>query len=58
MDNEKNLYVTDKEKHEVRRYSVGDTIGTVVAGGYGQGAHSYKLDNPTYVVLMKIIPST
>ncbi|CAF1219948.1 unnamed protein product [Rotaria sp. Silwood1] len=37
MDENGSLYVNDDEKHEVRRYKIGDTQGTVVAGGNGKG---------------------
>ncbi|CAF4679197.1 unnamed protein product, partial [Rotaria sp. Silwood2] len=37
MDDNGCLYVVDNKKHEVRRYKIGDTKGTVVAGGNGQG---------------------
>ncbi|CAF5130685.1 unnamed protein product, partial [Rotaria sp. Silwood1] len=32
MDDNGSLYVVDYEKYEVRRYQIGDTKGTVVAG--------------------------
>ncbi|CAF1450049.1 unnamed protein product, partial [Rotaria magnacalcarata] len=38
MDEQRYLYVSDYEKHEVRRYKFGENIGTLVAGGNGQGA--------------------
>ncbi|CAF3228294.1 unnamed protein product [Rotaria sp. Silwood2] len=43
------LYVTDIGKHEVRRYKVGDTEGTVVAGGNGCGNRPDQLSSPYYV---------
>jgi sugar lactone lactonase YvrE len=43
------LYVCDKEKHEVRRWRVGETHGIVVAGGNGEGDHLNQLNYPTYV---------
>ena len=49
MDDKGALYVTDIEKHEVRRYRKGETSGTVVAGGYGQGADLQQLNRPAYV---------
>ncbi|CAF5152678.1 unnamed protein product, partial [Rotaria sp. Silwood1] len=33
MDDNGSLYVVDTEKYEVRRYKIGDTKGTGVAGG-------------------------
>ncbi|CAF3713037.1 unnamed protein product [Rotaria sp. Silwood1] len=49
MDDNGSLYVVDYEKHEVRRYKIGDTKGTVVAGGNGQGNRLDQLSKPTYV---------
>ena len=33
MDHQRYLYVSDTEKHEVRRYTIGDKNGIVIAGG-------------------------
>jgi sugar lactone lactonase YvrE len=51
MDNNGYLYVSDQNKHEVRRWKMGDTsgIGTVVAGGNGQGNGLDQLDSPSYI---------
>ncbi|CAF3549250.1 unnamed protein product [Rotaria sp. Silwood1] len=49
MDDNGFLYVVDYDKHEVRRYGIEDTQGTVVAGGNGQGNHLDQLNNPRYV---------
>ena len=49
IDDEGSLYVTDVEKHEVRRYRRGETNGIVVAGGNGEGAAPNQLTNPRYV---------
>ncbi|CAF1308046.1 unnamed protein product [Rotaria magnacalcarata] len=38
VDEQRYLYVSDTEKHEVRRYRLSDNNGTLVAGGNGQGA--------------------
>jgi hypothetical protein len=37
MDNQRYLYVSDNEQHEVKRYKMGDQKGTLVAGGHGEG---------------------
>jgi sugar lactone lactonase YvrE len=49
VDDEGYFYVSDTEKHEVRRYRVGGSRGTVVAGGHGQGRRLHQLNNPTYI---------
>ncbi|CAF1345727.1 unnamed protein product [Rotaria sp. Silwood1] len=49
MDDNGSLYGRDYEKHEVRRYKIGDTQGIVVAGGNGQGNRLDQLSKPTYV---------
>ncbi|CAF1154758.1 unnamed protein product [Adineta steineri] len=49
MDKNRFLYVVDYKKHEVRRYRIDGTEGTVVAGGHGQGAHRNQLSIPQHV---------
>ncbi|CAF1097762.1 unnamed protein product [Didymodactylos carnosus] len=49
MDDERFLYVSDRKNHEVRRYRVGETNGTVVAGGNGRGDRLNQLSGPCYV---------
>ena len=45
------LYVSDRERHEVRRYALGDAHGTVVAGGNGQGDCLDQLNHPSYIAI-------
>ncbi|CAF4720167.1 unnamed protein product, partial [Rotaria socialis] len=49
MDEQRYLYVSDDEKHEVRRYQLGEKNGTRVAGGNGQGGGLNQLNWPTYL---------
>ena len=49
MDENGSLYVVNIGKHEVRRYGIGDTKGTVVAGGNGEGNRLDQLSDPWYV---------
>ncbi|CAF4403984.1 unnamed protein product [Rotaria sp. Silwood2] len=49
MDDDGLLYVTDWNKHEVRRYRIGETRETVVAGGNGQGKRFDQLNGPMCV---------
>jgi sugar lactone lactonase YvrE len=49
MDNDGYLYVSDISKHEVRRWIIGETSGTLVAGGYGQGNHLNQFSEPRYI---------
>jgi sugar lactone lactonase YvrE len=49
MDNNGDLYVSDTEKDEVRRWKIGETKGTIVAGGNGKGRQLNQLKNPTYL---------
>ncbi|CAF5068408.1 unnamed protein product, partial [Rotaria sp. Silwood1] len=49
MDDNGFLYVADAEIHAVRRYKIGDTKGTVAAGGNGKGTRLDQLFNPHYV---------
>ncbi|CAF1335427.1 unnamed protein product [Rotaria sordida] len=49
MDDQRCLYISDIEKHEVKRYQIGDKNGTLVAGGNGKGAGLNQLNYPTYI---------
>ncbi|CAF1469196.1 unnamed protein product [Rotaria sp. Silwood1] len=49
MDDQRYLYISDTEKHEVRRYQIGDKNGTIVAGGNGEGDGLNQLNYPTYI---------
>ncbi|CAF4676733.1 unnamed protein product, partial [Rotaria magnacalcarata] len=49
MDEQRYLYVSVYGKNEVRRYKFGENIGTLVAGGNGQGAGLNQLSGPTYL---------
>ncbi|CAF1206863.1 unnamed protein product [Rotaria sordida] len=49
MDDQRYLYISDTDKHEVRRYQIGDKNGTIVAGGNGKGAGLNQLDVPIYI---------
>ena len=52
MDDQGSLYVSDHEKHEVRRYDKnGDKNGIVIAGGHGQGNNLNQLNKPTYLFI-------
>ena len=53
MDSEGYLYVSDWEKHEVRRWKIGDWSGEVVAGGNGKGNRLDQLDGPRGVFVDK-----
>ncbi|CAF4033224.1 unnamed protein product [Adineta steineri] len=49
MDNNGDLYVSDWVGHPVVRWQEGDTAGTVVAGGFGQGNQLNQLNQPKYI---------
>ncbi|CAF3858543.1 unnamed protein product [Rotaria sp. Silwood1] len=49
MDENGYLYVTDIENDEVRRYRIGESKGTLVAGGNGSGNRLDQLSCPQYV---------
>ncbi|CAF4893519.1 unnamed protein product, partial [Rotaria sp. Silwood2] len=49
MDDQRYLYISDCEKHEVRRYKIGDKNGTLVAGGNGEGADLNQLNYLFYI---------
>ncbi|CAF1520196.1 unnamed protein product [Rotaria magnacalcarata] len=49
MDEQRNLYVSDVVKHEVRRYRLVEMNGTLVAGGNGKGDGLSQLNFPAYL---------
>ncbi|CAF1517046.1 unnamed protein product, partial [Rotaria magnacalcarata] len=49
MDEQRYLYVSDYRKHEVRRYQLGEEIGTLVAGGNDEGDDLNQLSRPIYL---------
>ncbi|CAF0853694.1 unnamed protein product [Adineta steineri] len=49
LDKNGDIYVSDYKKNVVRRWKQGDTEGTIVAGGNGQGNHLNQLNWPTYI---------
>ena len=54
MDDHGYLYVSNKEKDEVRRWKVGDNNnGILVAGGNGKGNRLDQLDWPTFIFVDK-----
>jgi sugar lactone lactonase YvrE len=46
MDDQRFLYVSDYQTHEVRRYRLGETKGTVMAGGNGGDDRLDQLSHP------------
>ncbi len=51
MDNDGYLYVSDGEKHEVRRWKIGDTSGIVVAGRNKQGNRLNQLNDSSFIFI-------
>ncbi len=51
IDNDGYLYVCDPEKHEVRRWKIGEKNGTIVAGGNGKGNRLDQLIYPYYIFI-------
>ncbi|CAF3486481.1 unnamed protein product [Rotaria socialis] len=49
MNEQRYLYVSDMEKHEVRQYQLGEKNGTLVAGGNGKGDGLNQLNEPRYL---------
>ncbi|CAM4759255.1 unnamed protein product [Rotaria magnacalcarata] len=45
------IYIADYDKHEVRRYRMGENQGTIVAGGNGAGTGLNQLNHPRYVFI-------
>ena len=51
IDHQKYLYVSDTGKNLVRRYTIEEKNGIVVAGGNGQGNQLNQLNRPTYLFI-------
>ena len=51
MDNDGFLYIVDEDKHEVKRYRIGEDVGTVVAGGNGRGNRLNQLNYPAHIFI-------
>ena len=51
IDHQRYLYVSDIEKDEVRRYTIGEKNAIVVAGGNGKGNQLNQLNCPTYLIV-------
>ncbi|CAF4176956.1 unnamed protein product [Rotaria sordida] len=49
MDDQRYLYISDNDKHEVKQYQIGEKNGTIVAGGNGKGDDLNQLNEPTYL---------
>ncbi len=49
MDNNEDLYVSDYKKNKVRRWKIGETNGTIVAGGNGNGSQLNQLYSPGHL---------
>ncbi|CAF1463108.1 unnamed protein product [Adineta ricciae] len=48
-DKDNFLYVCDDERHEVKRWTIGDTQGKVVGGGNGRGNQLNQFDHPHFI---------
>ncbi|CAF3377089.1 unnamed protein product [Rotaria socialis] len=49
MDEQRYLYISDEEKHEVGRYQLGENNSTLVAGDNRKGNGLNQLNYPTYL---------
>ena len=49
IDHQRYLYVSDVVEDEVRRYTIGDKNGIIVAGGNGRGNQLNQLNFPAYL---------
>ena len=53
MDHEGDLYISDYYGDVVRRYQIGNSNGTIVAGGNGRGNRLDQLDRPGFIFVDK-----
>jgi sugar lactone lactonase YvrE len=49
MDSNGDIYISEAEKNQVKRWTIGDTSGTIVAGGNRRGDQLNQLNHPTYI---------
>lgn len=49
IDNERSIYVSETDKHQIFKYKLDETNGSIVAGGHGRGSRLHQLDHPTYI---------
>ncbi|CAF0976705.1 unnamed protein product [Rotaria sordida] len=49
MDDQRYLYISDSGENAVTRYQLGNNSGTIVAGGYGEGADLEQFNWPRYL---------
>ncbi|CAF1232082.1 unnamed protein product [Adineta steineri] len=53
IDNNGDIYVSERKKHSVKRFKQGETKETIVAGGNGFGYNLNQLNNPAYIFVDK-----
>ena len=51
IDRNDNIYVSDTDRHAVKRFRLGNRRLETVAGGNGQGSRLNQLSHPTYIAL-------
>jgi hypothetical protein len=51
IDHQGYLYLSDENKHEVKRFGREDTTDRIVAGGHGQGSRLKQLNTPHYIFI-------
>ncbi|CAF4515569.1 unnamed protein product [Rotaria sp. Silwood2] len=49
MDDQRNLYISEYQQHDVRRYQIEQKNGIIVAGGHGPGTDLNQLNSPRYL---------
>jgi hypothetical protein len=53
MDNDGNLYVSDWQRNEVRRWKIEETFGIIVAGGNDERVHLDQLYISIYLFIIE-----
>ena len=51
MDKNGYVYVSGWERHEIRRWKIGENIGALIAGGNGRGDRLDQLNNPRNIFI-------
>ena len=53
LDNNKFLYIAERDNHRVTKWNLGSMVGQIVAGGNGQGSRNDQLDKTEGIVVDK-----
>ncbi|CAF0899357.1 unnamed protein product [Adineta steineri] len=53
IDNEKSIYIADRENHRIAKWEMNSNTGQIIAGGNEQGTQNNQLSCPTNIIFDK-----